>query len=46
MELVVQPLDRILQVPPGANLLEILRANDVLSRTAVWLGVAARVAAK
>ena len=29
MELVVQPLDRILQVPPGANLLEILRANDV-----------------
>ena len=29
MELVVQPLDRILQVPHGANLLETLRANDV-----------------
>ena len=29
MELVVQPLDRILQVRHGANLLETLRANDV-----------------
>ena len=29
MELVVHPLDRVLQVPPGANLLETLRANDV-----------------
>ena len=29
MELVVHPLDRVLQVPTGANLLETLRANDV-----------------
>ncbi len=29
MELVVHPLDRVLQVPPGANLLETLRAHDV-----------------
>jgi ferredoxin-NAD(P)+ reductase (naphthalene dioxygenase ferredoxin-specific) len=29
MELVVHPLDRVLQVPPGANLLETLRTNDV-----------------
>ncbi len=29
MELVVHPLDRILQVPAGANLLDTLRANDV-----------------
>jgi ferredoxin-NAD(P)+ reductase (naphthalene dioxygenase ferredoxin-specific) len=29
MELVVHPLDRVLQVPTGANLLEALRANDV-----------------
>lgn len=29
MELVVHPLDRVLQVQAGANLLEALRANDV-----------------
>lgn len=29
MELFVHPLDRVLQVPTGANLLETLRANDV-----------------
>ncbi len=29
MELVVHPLDRVLQVTAGANLLETLRANDV-----------------
>lgn len=29
MELLIQPLDRLLQVPPGANLLETLRANEV-----------------
>ena len=29
MELVVQPLDRVLQVLPGSNLLEALRAHDV-----------------
>lgn len=29
MELVVHPLDKVLQVPTGANLLETLRANDV-----------------
>lgn len=29
MELVVHPLDRVLTVSPGANLLEVLRANDV-----------------
>lgn len=29
MELVVHPLDKVLQVPIGANLLETLRANDV-----------------
>ncbi len=29
MELVVHPLDRVLQVQAGANLLETLRANDV-----------------
>ncbi|MCE2872029.1 MAG: 2Fe-2S iron-sulfur cluster binding domain-containing protein, partial [Oxalobacteraceae bacterium] len=29
MELVVHPLDRVLNVSPGANLLEALRANDV-----------------
>ncbi len=29
MELVVHPLDRVLQVQTGANLLETLRANDV-----------------
>ncbi len=29
MELLVHPLDRVLQVPPGANLLDTLRANDV-----------------
>jgi ferredoxin-NAD(P)+ reductase (naphthalene dioxygenase ferredoxin-specific) len=29
MELVVHPLDRVLQVPTGANLLETLRANHV-----------------
>lgn len=29
MELVVHPLDRVLQVPTGANLLDTLRANDV-----------------
>ncbi len=29
MELVVHPLDRVLQVPPGANLLDTLRAHDV-----------------
>ncbi len=29
MELVVHPLDRVLQVLPGANLLETLRANEV-----------------
>lgn len=29
MELVVHPLDRVLTVSPGANLLEALRANDV-----------------
>ncbi len=29
MELVVHPLDRVLQVPAGANLLDTLRANDV-----------------
>jgi ferredoxin-NAD(P)+ reductase (naphthalene dioxygenase ferredoxin-specific) len=29
MELVVHPLDRVLQVATGANLLETLRANDV-----------------
>jgi ferredoxin-NAD(P)+ reductase (naphthalene dioxygenase ferredoxin-specific) len=29
MELVVHPLDRVLQAPTGANLLETLRANDV-----------------
>lgn len=29
MELVVHPLDRVLQVPAGANLLETLRANEV-----------------
>lgn len=29
MELVVRPLDRVLQVPPGANLLETLRAHEV-----------------
>lgn len=29
MELVVHPLDRVLQVPPGANLLETLRAHEV-----------------
>ena len=34
MELVVRPLDRVLQVPPGANLLETLRAHEVAIRTA------------
>ncbi len=29
MELVVHPLDRVLQVTAGANLLDLLRANDV-----------------
>ena len=29
MELLIQPLDRILQVPHGAHLLELLRANEV-----------------
>jgi ferredoxin-NAD(P)+ reductase (naphthalene dioxygenase ferredoxin-specific) len=29
MELVVRPLDRVLQVPPGTNLLETLRAHEV-----------------
>lgn len=29
MELVVHPLDKVLHVPTGANLLETLRANDV-----------------
>lgn len=29
MELLVHPLDRVLQVPPGANLLDTLRSNDV-----------------
>ena len=29
MELVVHPLDRVLTVSPGANLLEALRTNDV-----------------
>jgi len=29
MELVVHPLDRVLQVPPGTNLLETLRAHQV-----------------
>ena len=29
MELVVHPLDRVLQVQTGANLLETLRKNDV-----------------
>ncbi len=29
MELVVHPLDRVLQVPTGANLLDTLRAHDV-----------------
>ncbi len=29
MELLVHPLDRVLQVHPGANLLDTLRANDV-----------------
>ncbi|MGB4346829.1 MAG: 2Fe-2S iron-sulfur cluster-binding protein [Burkholderiaceae bacterium] len=29
MELVVHPLEQVLQVSPGANLLETLRANDV-----------------
>jgi ferredoxin-NAD(P)+ reductase (naphthalene dioxygenase ferredoxin-specific) len=29
MELVVRPLDRVLQAPPGANLLETLRAHEV-----------------
>ena len=29
MELVVRPIDRVLQVPPGANLLETLRSHEV-----------------